>query len=109
MGVMVFLVLLVFLLRHVRFVEPRKNASLARTVHPKSEISKHECVRIDVSESSASTPTTSHKRSVYSEPNFVIQPSPWKGKGQACSAQVGCSKAQKAKMAIVKIERHDIY
>ncbi|KAI5081573.1 hypothetical protein GOP47_0001316 [Adiantum capillus-veneris] len=44
---------------------------------------------------------------VYSEPNFVIQPSFSKGKGQACGAQVGCSKAQKAKMVIVKIERHD--
>ncbi|KAI5070462.1 hypothetical protein GOP47_0014805 [Adiantum capillus-veneris] len=107
MGVMVFLVLLVFLLRYVRFIEPRKNVSLARTVHPKSGISKRECVRVDVSESSASTPITSRKRIVYNEPNLVIQPSPSKGKGQACSAQVGCSKAQKAKMAIVKIERHD--
>ncbi|KAI5061000.1 hypothetical protein GOP47_0023505 [Adiantum capillus-veneris] len=52
--------------------EPRKNASLAYTLHPKSGISKRECVRIDV------------------------------------SAQVGCSKAQKAKMAIVKIERYDL-
>ncbi|KAI5077918.1 hypothetical protein GOP47_0007742 [Adiantum capillus-veneris] len=51
--------------------------------------------------------TTSRKRRVYSESNFVIHPSPSKGKGQPCSAQVECSKAQKAKMAIVKIERHD--
>ncbi|KAI5057317.1 hypothetical protein GOP47_0027332 [Adiantum capillus-veneris] len=57
--------------------EPKKNVALARIVHPKSGTSKREC------------------------------PSLSKGKVQACSAQVGCSKAQKAKMAVVKIEKHD--
>ncbi|KAI5063279.1 hypothetical protein GOP47_0021826 [Adiantum capillus-veneris] len=85
----------------------RKKCCPCTYCYPKSGTSKRECVRIDASESSASTPTTSRKRSVYSEPNFAIQPSLSKGKVQACSAQVGCSKAQKAKMDVVKIERHD--